>query len=66
MQRIKLDNGKYAYRFFNEKDLEAISKGAFIVIDDEKRTIEIGSVEREWDKDEDYFTHVVDVNLSKI
>lgn len=55
MQRIKLDNGKYAYRLQPAQVLAAM-RGDFFVIDDEKRTVEFGQVKGEWKKDEDFLS----------
>lgn len=65
MFRYKLDNGKYAYRFQPE-DLEQLMSNRGLmsfVIDDEKRTLEIGVIDGEWKKDEDVLYPVRDVDL---
>lgn len=62
MFRYKLDNGKYAYKF-DPHEIDRIKQGDAIVIDNESRTVEVGYLSREWDKDEDVLFRVRNVNL---
>ncbi len=54
MQRLKLENGKYAYKFEPDELIEMIGKA--VVIDDDARTVTAGIIKREWELDENYFS----------